>query len=284
MRPFAAFALGFVIGSSGFAAGDSDPIAEGIATWDRRNEQRIGALAATEPISQAVTSFERALEENPQDLVALTWLLKALWFQGEYTSLSGDEKLAVFERGRDLAQMGIERLAAAGTGDARSPSEADLRRLRDVEHAADLYFWSAAHWGLWGRQRGKIASARQGVAGKIRDYAEITIALDETIENAGGHRVLGRLHTEAPRLPFVTGWVDRAKAVQECERAAAIAPDEWMNRLYLYEALIEFEPTRRAEALEGLRLLVAETPRPETAVKDAKILQDARELLQRAGE
>ena len=37
----------------------------------------------------------------------------------------------------------------------------------------------------------------------IRDYAELSIALDETIQNGGGPRVLGRLHAEAPKIPRI---------------------------------------------------------------------------------
>ena len=257
-------------------------MADGVAAWTARAENSDGARAAKEPIARAVSFFEQALDENPHDLATLTWLLKVLWFQGEHTSLDGEEKLAVFERGRDLAQQAIDRLTADTDSDGRSLSEPDLRRLRSVDHAAELYFWSAAHWGLWGRQRGKIASARQGVAGRIRDFAQITIALNDEIEGAGGHRILGRLHTEAPKLPFVTGWIDREEAVRQLERAVEIAPDDWMNQLYLFEALIEFEPTRRLEAIEGLRALVVREPRAGTLVEDHKILQDARAILQRA--
>ena len=39
---------------------------------------------------------------------------------------------------------------------------------------------------------------------QIRDYAAVSVALDPQIENGGGHRVLGRLHTEAPKIPFIT--------------------------------------------------------------------------------
>ena len=127
--------------------------------------------------------------------------------------------------------------------------------LEDTDHAAEIYFWGAAHWGLWGRYRGKIASARQGVAGKIRDYADVVIALDEHVEGAGGRRIMGRLHAEAPKLPFVTGWIDRKEAIRQLEQAVALAPDDLLNRLYYLEALIEFDSARRSRAIEDLRAM-----------------------------
>ena len=60
-------------------------------------------------------------------------------------------------------------------------------------------------------------------------YSETLIALDERYEDAGGHRILGRLHTLAPKVPFVTGWVDHGKAVSELRRAVALGPDNLDN-------------------------------------------------------
>src|SRR5204863_279018 len=81
--------------------------------------------------------------------------------------------------------------------------------------APALLLFSAANWALWGDAYGKLAAARQGVAGKVRDWAETLIVVDERYEEGAGHRVLGRLHAEAPHVPFVTGWVDHDKSVTE---------------------------------------------------------------------
>ena len=147
--------------------------------------------------------------------------------------------------------------------------------------AAGVYFWAGAHWGLWARERGKIAAVRQGAAGKVREYAEIVVAIDERFEEAGGHRVLGRLHSEAPRIPFITGWVDRERAVRELVRSLELVPESILSELYLVEALYRFDGDRRPEALERLRKLVGRPPHPRYVVEDLNALADARELLAR---
>lgn len=113
----------------------------------------------------------------------------------------------------------------------------------------------------------------------MRTYSETLIALDERYEDAGGHRVLGRLHTLAPKVPFFTGWVDRGKAVSELRRAVALGPDNLDNHVFLAEALFEHQPAKAGEAREILRRVLARQPVPELAVEQARSLADARALL-----
>jgi hypothetical protein len=117
--------------------------------------------------------------------------------------------------------------------------------------------------------------------GEVRDYATASIALDGGIENGGGHRVLGRLHTEAPRIPFITGWIDRDVAVRELEACLELAPDDLTTRLYLGEAMIEFAPRPRVVGLRKLRAVVAAGPDPRWVVEELKAIADAREILAR---
>jgi hypothetical protein len=124
-----------------------------------------------------------------------------------------------------------------------------------------------------------MAAARQGVGDRVRRSAEILIVLDERFEDAGGHRILGRLHTLAPKVPFFTGWVDRGKAVAELRRAVALGPDNLDNHLFLAEALLEHQPARSAEAREILRRLLARQPAPELVVEQERTLANARALL-----
>jgi hypothetical protein len=194
-----------------------------------------------------------------------------------------DSRLEVFARARRLGLEGLEALAGdRGADGLVALPAAELRdAVANPTQAAELLFWTAVHTGLWGRTRGKIASAREGVAAKVRDYATASIALDGGIENGGGHRVLGRLHTAAPRIPFITGCIDRDGAVRELEACLELAPDDLTTRLYLGEALIEFAPRRREEGLRMLRAVVAAEPDPRWVVEELKAIADAREVLAR---
>ncbi|HTQ80828.1 MAG TPA: hypothetical protein VMM92_12590 [Thermoanaerobaculia bacterium] len=259
-----------------------DPLAQGDQAWARRAEGHQGGQAAPGPVAAALAAYERATEAHPEALEGYWKVLRALHFQGDYVARTNPEKQAAFGRGREVSEAALHRLAARVGGRAKldrlSPQET-AKALAGVPGAIDVYLWSAVDWGLWGDAFGRLAAARQGVGDRVRHYAEVAIAIDERYADAGGHRVLGRLHTLAPKVPFFTGWVDRDKAVSELRRAVELGPADPSNTLYLAEALLDFKPEKRAEAIALLRRLAAATPSPDRLVEDEKTLAQARALL-----
>ena len=212
----------------------------------RRGAQ--GGRPQAGPIDEAIAAYERALRADPANLDAAWKLLRALHFKGDYVARTTEEKQKIFARGRDVAEAALDRMAQRAGGrkklDDLSP-QAAAKALAGIPQARPIHLWAAVHWGLWGDNFGRLAAARQGVGDRVRRSAEILLALDETYEEAAGHRILGRLHTLAPKVPFVTGWVDRDKAISELRRAVALAPDNFLNHLYLAEALLEHAPDKK---------------------------------------
>lgn len=256
------------------------------AAWQKRAEGHRGRQAAPAAAAAAVAACERAVEAQPERLEARAKLLRALHFQGEYAARSTAEKQRLFGRGREVAEGALDLMAKRSGGRAKLDALAvpqAARALSGVPEAAELHLWAGAHWGLWGDAFGKLAAARQGVGDRVRRYAELANALDERAEHAGGHRLLGRLHSLAPKVPLVTGWVDRGKAVAELRRAMALAPDFPLNALWLAEALLEHAPDQRNEAREILKRLAARPPAPDRAVEDEDVVAEARALLGKAG-
>ena len=264
----------------------ADPVAAGDAAWARRAEGHQGGRAAAGPINEAVTAYERAVKEQPARLEASWKLLRALFFKGEHVAQSNEDKQKVFGHGKEVAEATIDRLAQKVGGraklDAMTPAQA-AKALAGVPEAAPVILWAGVHWGLWGDAFGRVAAARQGVGDKVRRYAETGIALNETYDEAAGHRLLGRLHDLAPKIPFFTGWIDHDKAVTELRRAVALAPANFLNQLYLAEAILDHQSAKSAEAKEILRKLIAKAPRPEWQVEDEKALAEAKARLAKSG-
>lgn len=266
------------------AATTADELARGDAAWDRRADGHAAGSgrAAPGPIGEAIAAYERALRQQPDNLEACWKLLRADHFRGEYVAATREEKQAVFGPARTVAESCLDRLAKQVGGrarlDALAPAAA-ARALAGVPAAAPLYMWAGVHWGLWGDNFGRLAAARQGVGDRVRRYSEVVIALDERYADAGGHRVLGRLHTLAPKVPFLTGWVDRGKAVEELRRAVALAPDFPLNPVFLAEALLLYQPEHAAEARQLLRGVLARPPLAARQVEDEEAQQRARRLL-----
>jgi len=276
--------LSFLVALMPLAAGAdvSDLIADGDNSYSQRADGHLGSRAHPEPIQQAVDAFTAALEREPDNLEARWKLLRALYFQGEFVLDNDDARLALFERGREISDIGREQIEShydlPDDSLEMEPQEV-AAAIGSDSLAARVYFWSSTHWGLWGRYRGKIAAAKQGVATKIRKFAEIVILLDDRIENAGGHRVLGRLHAEAPKIPLVTGWISRDKAISELRRALELAPEDLLTNLFLAEALLDFRSEKRQEALDILQAVATSEPSEAWRVEDTKTIEDAKALL-----
>lgn len=272
----------FATGVTARSASVTQSIATGDRAWVGRAAGHQGARAAAEPIQEAIDAYSQALAADPESLEARWKLLRALYFKGEHVLDEREARLELFKGGIEIADAGRQQIEQHyGLEDdslGLEPEEVAAAIGRDPL-AAEMFFWSSTHWGLWGRYTGKIKAARQGVATKIRKFAEIVILLDDTIENGGGHRVLGRLHAEAPKIPFVTGWVDRNRAVTELRRAYDVAPDDLLTQLFLAEALLDYRPAERQEAVAMLQAIVDSEPDPGWLVEENKAIADARARL-----
>jgi tetratricopeptide (TPR) repeat protein len=264
----------------------ADPVAVGDAAWARRAAGHQGERAAAGPVDEAIAAYERAVKEKPDRLEACSKLLRALHYKGDYVIQDQEGKQKIFARGREVFEAALVQIARR-TGrkpdqiDELSPKEvaALVSAKGGIPEAPAIYTWGAVHWGLWGDVYGRLAAARQGVGDKVRRNGEIALALDERYDRAAPRRVLGRLHTLAPKVPFVTGWVDRDEAVAHLRRAVALAPEELLNHVYLADALLQHFPGKANEAKEMLRRVLQKKPDPERVVEDERALAEARRLL-----
>ncbi len=70
--------------------------------------------------------------------------------------------------------------------------------------------------------------------------------MDETYDQAGVHRVLGRIYFEAPSWPISVG--NKKKSLEHLQTAVRLAPDYSTNHLYLAETLLDEGNKDRAKA------------------------------------
>jgi 3-oxo-5-alpha-steroid 4-dehydrogenase 1 len=249
---------------------------EGDAWFARRAEGAKGSVADPAPVDRAVAAYRAELAAAPGDLTRLAGLLRALHFRGAYCATPEETKRRIFDEGRRTGQAAIDELEKRARGKAEAER---LALLRGMPGAAGVYYWTAAHWGEWALGRGKFAAAKEGVAGRVRDLAQTVADLDPSVDEGGGLRVLGRLHHQAPRIPFITGWVSKKKALEYLRGSHALGPESRMTWLFLAEALLDHESASRAEALALLERGGQAPPRPDHAVEDAHYSELARAAL-----
>jgi tetratricopeptide (TPR) repeat protein len=269
----------------------ADDVARGDSAWAGRAKGEREGRPLPAPILEAVNSYESVLAASPGSLEARWKLLCALHFRGDLAAQDEEEKRASFERAREVSEEGLE-LLAERAGSGIRLEEMDPEAIPDLIEATDmspsdvarLYFWSAINWGAWSRTVGLLSAVRQGVANRLHRYTVITIILEPEYDEGGAFRLLGRLHAELPRVPFVSGWVDREQALPLIERAYALAPTNPGNRLLLALTLLDLAPERRGEALALLDQVQRLTPRSSMRIEDLSMRKEARERLAAAAD
>ena len=258
-------------------------VVEGDRWYARRQEGRSGSRASTGPIAKAIAAYDEAARA-PDQIEARWKLARALYFKGVYTGMDPDGRKAVFQKARRVADEAIQILNTSVqdrgvTGILNLAPEILAGRLKDRSDAAPTYFWAAVAWGEWALSQGKVEAAKSGAAEKIRDYALTVVGIDPEFEEGGGFRILGRLHDQAPWIPFITGWVSEDEAIKYLRMAMERSSRNFVNRHFLAEALHKGGGKEKAEALALEEALAADTPSPQHLVEELKIQDDARKNL-----
>ncbi len=251
-------------------------LAEGDLHYQRRAEGASGARADPREVVAALALYRRALAASPEDGEVVFRVLKALNFRGAFCGADDESRKAIYDEARKLGQAFVD---GHEKPIEKLKPEARIAALLQVPRAAEVYYWTGASWGQWALVRGKLAAARQGVAGRVRDLAQTVIALDPELEEAGAYRLLGRLHDQAPRIPFITGWVSREKALANLRRATELAPASVVTRFFLAEAILEHDEAHAEQARLLLRSAADAAPRPDLLVEDAFYAAEARARL-----
>jgi tetratricopeptide (TPR) repeat protein len=110
---------------------------------------------------------------------------------------------------------------------------------------------------------------------RIVEELKRAVALDETYDQAGAHRVLGRIYFEAPGWPISVG--DLKKSLQHLQAAVRLAPENSTNRLYLAQTLYRLHFACLAqEELEQVLRCTRYAVKPQDLEEDQR---EARRLL-----
>ena len=257
-------------------------VAEGDQLWAARAEGHQGGRANGATIDRAIAAYERAIAANPNDVEARWKLLRAIRFKGAYVAANNDQKKQVYNVGRKAGDAAIalvdKQLAAKGA--KPKGSEKDVATAaRSIAGAGEVYFWDAVNWGEWALAYGKMAAVKEGAADRIRREATIAMLVDPRMEGGGGARVLGRLHDQTPRVPFITGWASSKEAVRFLSESNRADPTNKITRVFLAEALVSNDSDNKPRAVQMLKDVVSSPNDPNFAVEDEAAQDDARALL-----
>lgn len=279
--------LAFVF-AIGVATASYAQVSEGDAHWSKRAEGQQNGRAKSAHVDAAIASYQRAIAQNGNDIEARWKLLRAIRFKGAYVASTNNEKRAVFDMGKKAGSDALaiidRRLAAKGLSSVSKATEKQVAdAARSIPGAAEIFFWDAVNWGEWALAYGKLAAVREGAADRIRRESTIAMMIDPKTEGGGPARVLGRLHDQTPKVPFLTGWVSKKDAVRLLNESLRVDPTNKITRVFLAEAMVNNDSDTAPQAVQMLKEIIASPNNMEYEVEQAAAVQDARALLRKWG-
>jgi tetratricopeptide (TPR) repeat protein len=237
------------------APATADPIADGDALYEKRAEGHSGDWAKTDNIKAAVEAYKKVWNGGQKTSDLAIKIMRANYFHGTFAEKDNAKQMEIFE---SSIKIGEEAL------------------LKDPNNAG-LNYQMAGAWGRWGEVFGLIASARKGVADKVREYGEKTVKIDPAYGEGGGYRTLGRLHFKAPYIPLVLSWPDKEESRKFLRMAVEKGPNNPTNHLFYAETLYNLGAYKEAKA--ELDIVINAQPRPDHVVEDLRDQKDAKSLL-----
>jgi tetratricopeptide (TPR) repeat protein len=258
-------------------------VADGDRHYAARAEGATGSRAKAEPIDAAIAAYQRALAANPHDIDAHWKLLRAYRYKGAYVAANAEQKKQIYGIAKTAGAKALAAVnARLGTSD-KSTEKQVAEAARKVPGAAEVFMWDAVNWGEWALAYGKMAAARQGAADRIKRGATIAYLVDPRMEMGSPARVLGRLHDQTPRIPFITGWASSKEAVRFLNESLKIDPTNKLTLVFLAEATVANDSSKKPQAIQMLRTAISTPVHPDFAVEDAAAIEDARALLKKWG-
>ena len=145
--------------------------------------------------------------------------------------------------------------------------------IREEPNRVEGHYWLAMNLCGQADVGGKLLGHR--LLPRILEELKRSVALDAAYDQAGAHRVLGRIYYEAPGWPLSVG--DMQKSRQHLQAAVRLSPATSTNHLYLAETLSRLNEAGLArQELEQVLKSTRGAVKPQDLEEDR---QEARRLL-----
>src|SRR2546430_14591034 len=245
----------------GLAAAATSQIADGDREWAARAEGHQSGHAKATHVDAAIAAYQRAVAQNPNDLEARWKLLRAIRFKGAYAATTNDEKKTIYANAKKEGEATValvdRLLAAKGVKSISKATEKEVAdAAKSIPGANEVFLWDAINWGEWALAYGKLAAVRQGAADRIRREATIAYLIDPRLAGGSPPRVLGRLHDQTPRIPFITGWASNREALRFLNESLKADPTNKITKVFLADAMVNGNSDTKPQAIQSLKELL----------------------------
>lgn len=260
MRKFIFLILVFFAGVSYAGETSQELIEKGDALFQKRAEGNMGELASAIPIEQALTFYMAAYQLGDNSPALAERLMKASYFYATYAERDTKKQKDILDKSIKIGEEALKKY----------PDDVGIN------------YQMAGAWGRWGEANGILASARMGVAQKVRQHGEKVVFVNPSYAEGGGYRTLGRLHFKAPKIPFILSWPSKEEALKYLAKAVEAGSKNLTNHLFYAESLYHAEFYQ--DALKHLDIILNAELNPDKIVEDIRDKKEAEVLKKKIGE
>jgi hypothetical protein len=247
--------------------------------FDRRAEGSTSRRALIDPANNSLKAYNHAITIYP-DTISLHWKrLRAFHFLIEFADLTDSSQTELIDSAKSAADSAMLKIEAVCFKNPRSSKKNTINTLNCLSSdVASTYFWSAICIGIWSRSQEGLATKLKSTK-RIFNYAEQALAIDPTVDRGGSQRLLSVLHGTIPKVPFITGFIDKQKALTLVDDALALYPNHPGNRLLKATAMMNHAYLQSDSSQIILKSILSETPHGPWRVEWHKVLAMANKLL-----
>ncbi len=261
------------------ASGEKNLITIADSLFDMRAKGSTSRQALIDPANNTLVAYNHALTVYP-DTISLYWKkLRAFHFLIEFSDIADTSKTELINSAKSAADSAMLKIKTVCFKNPQSSNNNTIDTLDcSSSDVASTYFWSAICLGIWSR-------SQEGVANKVKytkrifHYAEQALAIDPTVDKGGSQRLLSVLHGTIPKVPFITGFIDKSKVLPLINDALSLYPNHPGNRLLKAKAMMNQDPPQRDSSQTILKSILSETPHGPWRVEWHKIRAMASKLL-----
>lgn len=251
-RFFKLIVVGFLGLSAAFCSAQST-FNQGVNYYKKRAEIHTGLKVDSTNINKAIESFKKSLKTNNEE--SLEYLLECFYYKGAFVESEKSQQKQTWLTGKMLGEKAIKK----------------------YPKNKKILLWFIANYSKYGEAQGVVASAKNGLADKIKTYAERLLDLDPKFNDGAAYKLLGVINYKVPKIPLIISWPSKEKAENFLIKALKENPKSVSNLYYYAEFLVEEK--RETEAKVLLNKIVKTKPRTSHLIEDMYDISMAKKLL-----
>jgi len=234
----------------------------------------LSLLSATAGLGAAAGTLAEADALLNSPALSMTQATRALsLYEGLLSTAGAPRALVLAHLGHTCFVLGQLAPEAQGMGYYQQGQSYAETLIREEPNRVEGHYWLAMNLCGQADVGGKLLGHR--LLPRILEELQRAVALDAAYDQAGAHRVLGRIYYEAPGWPLSVG--DLAKSRQHLQAAVRLSPATSTNHLFLAQTLSRLQEAGLArQELEQVLKSTRGAVKPQDLEEDR---QEARRLL-----